>query len=241
MTYTAFMGYMIWPLLAYIAFLGIYIWFGVKNDDFKDVVITDENAQMSWSKRTDFLILLGVVGLNAFSILPEAKIGSLIISNMVWSSAGFAIYMIMKHLPSRDDLSSYIQWRMITIASVVICFGWFTGLLSEPIMAYTTATISTAGIVIAAAIGVVASFLLGKSFRYAAITVLLTKIFGMQYFLLFYIIELAGFLLSPSHHTFLVVQQYFGARIVPYVGVIFFLSATLVATAFAVTFGNNVW
>jgi hypothetical protein len=58
--------------------------------------------------------------------------------------------------------------------------------------------------------GFLASFALGSSGKFAGITALSTSIFGIQYLPLFFAIDYAGYMLSPSHKCLSITKSYFG-------------------------------
>lgn len=213
LTYSSFMSYMIWPLIISFIFIFGYIYFFINDDDIQGFHINDE-TQMSWSKRVDFLLLIGLIALNAVSVFPTVMLGGVAIEGMSWSSAFYALYLVFKHIPSKEELKSYVQWRLIGFTAIVITMGWMVGLLAPQLLIFINTISHGYGIWVSVCIGFLASIVLGSSSRYAAIAVMLTQIFGMPYFLLFYVVEYVGYLLSPVHKCFAIGQMYFRTKII---------------------------
>ena len=230
LSYSAFMGYMVWPLLLSFVVICGYIIFFMKDTDLQGFGEQTEE-EMSWSKRLDFLLLMGLILLNAFSVFPVISIGLLQIEGMTWSALSFASYLIMKHLPAKCNLTAFVHWDLIGFTTAVIIFGWVVGAFSSYIMAFIGAISLSQGLLLACLIGFASSFLLGSSSRYAAIAVILTKIFGIKYFILFYIIDYVGYLLSPAHKCLVIGQTYFKTKMVDYLKVILVLCITLLILA----------
>jgi hypothetical protein len=230
LTYPQFMMYMWAPLLAYIVFLGIFLIFFVKNDSLKDAPI-ESVVPMTWSKKIDALVMFGLILLCAFGVIPNLVIGLVSLNGYLLCTVGYTIYMILKHLPAAKQINSFITWRVVGISFAAILLGWGVAAYSEPIVAFFNSMLKSTDIYVALTVGFVLSFLLGHAGRYIGLTVILTSIFGLKYFSLIYMVELAGFIISPGHHSLVVVQQYFGANTVKYYGAIALLGAILIASA----------
>jgi hypothetical protein len=85
-------------------------------------------------------------------------------------------------------------------------------------------------ILIVSVLGFVASFLLGSSAKYAGIVSLLTSVFGMQYFVLFFTLEYSAYLISPSHKCLPIGQKYF------HTGFLTYLKALIIWISFMLTY-----
>jgi hypothetical protein len=230
LTYSAFIGYMIIPVILSFAVIFGYIFWCIKDEDIIGFHV-DENAQMSWSKRVDFLLLTFFLILNACSVFADIKLGSIKISGMAWSAAFFAIYLVFKHIPSRAELASFVNWKLVSFTALVITAGWLVGFYANSIQDFIKANAQGYGVFGALIIGFAAAFALGSSSRYAAIAVILTKIFGMPFFLLFFIVEYAGYLLSPTHKCMAIGQLYFNTRLRDTYAVVGFLVVVLITFA----------
>lgn len=69
---------------------------------------------------------------------------------------------------------------------------------------------STAGIVVVVLAGLVASFLLGSSGKFAGFTALATAVFGPVYLPLFFAFDYMGYMFSPVHKCMIIGKEYFG-------------------------------
>jgi hypothetical protein len=76
--------------------------------------------------------------------------------------------------------------------------------------------------------------LLGSSGKFIGIAVLLTKIFGMKYFVLFFALEYSGYLISPSHKCTCIGKMYFGTPILDYAKVLLLWIILIIITAVSV-------
>jgi hypothetical protein len=65
-------------------------------------------------------------------------------------------------------------------------------------------------------IGFVVSFLMGSSGKFIAVAVLMAQVFGVEYFLWFFAIDFAGYLLSPTHKCVMIGNRYFGTPVSTY-------------------------
>jgi hypothetical protein len=92
------------------------------------------------------------------------------------------------------------------------------------------------GMVIVSAIGLIASFLMGSSGKFIAIAVIMAQVFGVEYFLWFFAIDFAGYLLSPTHKCVMIGNRYFGTPIGTYYKALGGWGALLLATAGIITF-----
>jgi hypothetical protein len=75
---------------------------------------------------------------------------------------------------------------------------------------------STVGFMSVSALALGSGWLFGSSSKFAAFSVLLTKLFGIQYFVWFFALEYVGYLLSPAHKCLAVGKTYFGTPIKDY-------------------------
>jgi hypothetical protein len=98
---------------------------------------------------------------------------------------------------------------LILIVAGIIVLGNVVGLYYNEIENYIKQFNGAQSILVASMVGFMASFLLGSSSKYASIMSLLTSIFGMKYFILFFTLEYSAYLISPSHKCLPIGQKYF--------------------------------
>ena len=80
------------------------------------------------------------------------------------------------------------------------------------------------------------SLALGSSSRFAAITVLCTGIYGIEYLPWFFVIDYAGYMLSPAHKCFYIGKSYFNTKLVDYLIAISILLLSLVIVSVIMSF-----
>jgi hypothetical protein len=92
------------------------------------------------------------------------------------------------------------------------------------------------GMVAISAIGFMASFLMGSSGKFIAIAVIMSQVFGHEYFLWFFALDFAGYLISPTHKCVMIGNRYFGTPVSTYYKALGGWGALLLATAGTITF-----
>jgi hypothetical protein len=193
LTYVSFMSY-IWPLLLITAvYIGYYI-FTLKDDEV-DIVINDD--EINW-KNISLVVVPFFITIFVSCLTPYYFI----------AFTAFTSYLIT-YSKSYDKLLTYIKWDLVLIVAGIIVLGNVVGLYYNDIENYIKQFNGAQSILIASMIGFMASFLLGSSSKYASIMSLLTSIFGMKYFILFFTLEYSAYLISPSHKCLPIGQKYF--------------------------------
>ena len=200
LTYTAFMSY-IWPLLL-ITFLYISYYILSLNDDEIDIEVKD--GPINWKN----IILVVVPFLTTILI-------SCFTPFYFAAFTTFTFYLIM-YSKSWSKLFNYINWELIWIVALVIILGNIIGSYSNEIENYIKLYNNPKNILFICVISFLASFLLGSSAKYASIVSLLTSVFGMEYFVLFFTLEYSAYLISPSHKCLPIGQKYFHTGFLTY-------------------------
>ena len=90
------------------------------------------------------------------------------------------------------NLISYINWELLWIVAVIIILGNLIGSYYPQMEEFLKQYKTPESILIVAVLGFLASFMLGSSAKYASIVSLLTSVFGIQYFVLFFTLEFLG-------------------------------------------------
>jgi hypothetical protein len=193
LTYVTFMSY-VWPLLListlYIAFYIITL-----KDDEVDIELNDE--EINW-KNIALVVVPFFVTIFVSCLTPYYFI----------AFATFTSYLIV-YSKSYKKLLGYINWELILIVAGIIILGNLVGSYYNQIEDYIKQFNGPQSILVASMIGFIASFLLGSSSKYASIMSLLTSIFGMKYFVLFFTLEYSAYLISPSHKCLPIGQKLF--------------------------------
>ena len=221
LTYIAFLE-LIWPLLALsLIYIGAYIYFQV---DEKDIAIQPTSFKMSSLTRNVFPMIIAIATYIAFN-------------NFYLSFGLLALYyMILTSTWNLKKLHGYINWEVILTVGIVIVLGeYFKSYDSEfknfiQTQSYINPE-TLVGMLAISVFGFGASFLMGSSSKFVALSVLMTQIFGLQYFLWFFAIDYAGYLLSPTHKCVMVGNRYFGTPYKDYYAVLLGWVLILLLTA----------
>lgn len=199
LTYSAWLM-QIWPLLvSSLLFVGWYIWFKVKDDE---IAIKPSNFKMSAVIRNTFPMILAIAGYIATE-------------NFYITFGLLALYyMMITQTWNIKKILGYINWEvLITVGAVIILGKYFQTHNAEFISFIKSLSLdphSFVGMLVISLVGFAFSFLMGSSGKFIAIAVLLAQLFGQEYFLWFFAIDYAGYLVSPTHKCVMVGNRYFG-------------------------------
>ena len=199
LTYGAWLG-MIAPLLiASLVFIGWYIWYQTKEED---LAIAPGNFKLSQVMRS--------------SLPMFVAIGAYIWSNNFIACFGLLTlyYIIITQQWNIQKLLGYVKLEVILTVAVVIILGNYfkseQAYFQEVIKGIGLDPATLTGMLAISAVGFGASFLMGSSSRFIALAVLMAQLFGPQYFLWFFAVDYAGYLLSPTHKCVMIGNRYFG-------------------------------
>ena len=129
--------------------------------------------------------------------------------------ATFTTYLIT-YSNSWKKLLSYINWQLVFIVAGIIILGNFINSYYSLMESYIKTYNNPKNILVVSVISFLISFLLGSSTKYASIVSLLTSVFGMHYFVLFFTLEYSAYLISPSHKCLPIGQKYFHTGFMTY-------------------------
>ena len=215
LTYVQFMSY-IWPLLL---ISGLYISYYILslNDDEVDIEVKD--GPIDW-KNIYLVVIPFLVTIMMCVFFTKYYFGFF---------TGFTLWLVY-YSKSWGKLMGYINWELIWIVALVIILGNLVGSYYSQIETLIKEYSTPSNILIVSVLGFVASFLLGSSAKYAGIVSLLTSVFGMQYFVLFFTLEYSAYLISPSHKCLPIGQKYF------HTGFLTYLKALIIWISFMLTY-----
>lgn len=226
LTYTAFIGMVAPLLLVSFTFISWYIWTQVHNEE-----IHVESVPFKISAVVRNVVPM-CVAIGAYVYNEKWMIGSF----------GFLTlyYMLITQQWCPKKLLGYVSWGTLLTVALVIVLGNYAKSYSEEI----TNLIKSAGLdphtvlgmMLISIIGFVGSFFMGSSGKFIALAVLMAQLFGAEYFLWFFAVDYAGYLLSPTHKCVVVGNRYFGTPISSYYRALGTWSILLLATAGAFTF-----
>lgn len=112
------------------------------------------------------------------------------------------------------DPTKLVDWQLIGLLAIIIVFGNFAKEYTSEIKQF--ADDSGLTIVQMSVISFIGSFFLGSSSRFAALTVVATTIFGIEYLAWFFALDYAGYILSPIHKCAFIGWRYFKTPFVMY-------------------------
>lgn len=226
LTYVAWLG-LIAPLLV-VSFLFItwYIWSQVHDEE---IVITPGNFKLSSVMR---------------NVLPMFVAIGMYIYNKDWMIGCFGFlslyYIIITQQWNIKKLMSYVRWDVLVWVGAVIALGNYMKTYDASWQAMLKGSMldphTFVGMAVISAIGFLASFLMGSSGKFVAIAVLMAQVFGVEYFLWFFAIDFAAYLVSPTHKCVMIGNRYFGTPLGTYYKALGTWGLLLLATSAIITF-----
>ena len=225
LTYIAWLG-MIAPLLiTSLLFISWYIWTKTKDEE---IAIKPGNFKLSAVIRS--------------SLPMFVAIGAYVYTNNYIICFGLLTlyYRIITQQWDFKKLLSYVNWEVLVTVALVITLGnyfksenaYFQSLIKGLGVDPTTFL----GMLIISTIGFGSSFLMGSSSRFIALAVLMSQLFGIEYFLWFFAVDFSGYLLSPMHKCVMIGNRYFGTPYKTYYIVLGTWVAILLTVAGTITF-----
>jgi hypothetical protein len=228
LSYATFIG-MIAPLLVVsFAFISFYIWKQVKEEE---IVIAPGNFKMSAVTRNvmPMFIALGVY------IWGGGEDNVFVIFGLLT-----LYYVFLTQQWNYKKLLGYVNWEvLVTVGAVIILGNYFKShmdLYQTYIKGVGLDPTNVYGMIAISLIGFAVSFAMGSSGKFIAIAVLMSQVFGAQYFLWFFAVDYAGYLLSPTHKCVMVGNRYFGTPLKTYYKALGTWAAILLLTAGVTTF-----
>jgi len=226
LTYTVWLG-MIAPLLVVsLAFIAWYIWNQVHDEEIN---IAPGNFKISSVLR---------------NVLPMFVAVGFYIYNSHWMVGCFGFltlyYILITQQWNLKKLLSYVRWDVLIMVGAVIMLGNYMkthdGAFQAVIKNVGLDPHTFVGMLIISAIGFVASFLMGSSGKFVAIAVLMAQVFGIEYFIWFFAIDFAAYLISPTHKCVMVGHKYFNTPLPTYYKALGAWAILLLITAGIFTF-----
>lgn len=199
-TYTEFMGY-IWPILL---ITGVYVTYYVLSLKDDEVDIEVSNEPIDWSNI--LFVVIPFLGTILFSCITDYYF---------YAFTAFTFYLIV-YSKLWNKLLDYINWELLWIVGVIIILGNVVNSYYPEMENYIREYSTSGNILVVSMLGFLAAFLLGSSAKYAGIVSLLTSVFGMEYFVLFFTLEYSAYLISPAHKCLPIGQKYFHTGFLTY-------------------------
>jgi hypothetical protein len=225
LTYTAWLGLIAPLLVVSLLFIGWYIWSQIHEEE---IAITPGNFKLSAVLRNTVPMFVAVAAYIAGA------------SHILCFGLLALYYVIITQQWNPKKLLGYIKWDVLVWVGLAIMLGNYMKSNSGAFEAIIKASVldphTFVGMVIISAIGFVASFLMGSSGKFVAIAVLMSQVFGIEYFLWFFAIDFAGYLISPTHKCVAVGNRYFGTPLSTYYKALSSWGLLLLVTAGIITF-----
>jgi hypothetical protein len=226
LTYGAWLGLIAPLLVVSLAFITWYIWTQVKDEE---ITITPGNFKLSAVLR---------------NVLPMFIAVGLYIYNSAWMIGCFGFltlyYIIISQQWNIKKLLSYVRWDVLLWVGAVIALGNYMKTYDAAWQAMLKTSVldphTFVGMAIISAIGLMASFFMGSSGKFVAIAVLMAQVFGQEYFLWFFALDFAGYLLSPTHKCVMIGNRYFGTPVNTYYKALGAWGLLLLVTSGVITF-----
>lgn len=198
--YGAVLFHLLPLLVVSLALVIAYITFAVSEDDI-ELNVSNEHFKVSNIIRNvvPFLIAIAVAisGIN-----PVIVFGMLTL-----------YYMILTLTWDWNKLLSFVDFKLIAWVAVIIIVANVTRENTDAIKAYLENSpfdiTTTWGFISISAISLGSAFLFGSSGRFAAITTILTLVYGVEYFVWFFALDFIGYLISPMHKCMAIGKLYF--------------------------------
>jgi hypothetical protein len=228
LTYGALMGMLAPMLVVSLALIVGYIFLRVKEEDVVIREFDDTNFKISRITR-GLVPFLAAIGGVIYGVEPAFAFGALTL-----------YYMIVTMTWDYKKLMSYINWEVIVWVFIIIALSNFArgytneikGLLQNTI--FDTQTLM--GWVSLSVVSFGSAFALGSSSRFVALAVILASVYGAEYFVWFFAVEFAGYLLSPMHKCAAIGMTYFGTPFKRYASALGVWAVSVVGVAGVFTF-----
>jgi hypothetical protein len=200
LTYGAVLYNLLPLLIVSLGMVFAYIAYWVKEEDI-ELNVSKQHFKVSQIIRNvvPFLIAIGVA---IAGIHPAVVFGMLTL-----------YYMILTLTWDGKKLLSYVDWKLIAWVAVIIATANITREYTDDIKTFLENSpfdINTVtGFITISAVSLGSAFLFGSSGRFAAITTILTLVYGIEYFVWFFALDFIGYLISPMHKCMAIGKMYF--------------------------------
>ncbi|MDD2230579.1 MAG: hypothetical protein PHY48_14365 [Candidatus Cloacimonetes bacterium] len=190
-TFTQFISVMWVPALLMVTVSVAYIFSFVSEEEITLTKVSNSDSSGIWS-------VLGLFGaIIVASIFP------------IYTTYIFGAYALGLLASHRSFKRSWIDWKVLVFAAIAIALGNIIGSKQAVLMVYLTPYINAQAITAIAALSFLMAFAMGSSAKYAAVCGAIVKVVGLKYLPLFYLVEFAGYMMSPSHDCVAIAKSYF--------------------------------
>ncbi len=209
LSYAEFLGMMAWPLVVVLAVCFGYIALFISEEDIALAAGGDAAPSPRGHLLDAGLFVAGFVA---------AGVGL----NVALVFGGLAVFYVARHrVPWREALG-HVNWKLVAVVVGVVLFAAALRVYADEMRQALEAFVKGHGLtpVYAGALTFTLSLILGSSSRYSAVAVVATLIYGMDTFVFFFLVDYAGYLLSPTHKCVWIGKMYFDTPLGRYYRVI---------------------
>lgn len=190
-TYGQFISIMWLPAALMVSFSLVYIFNFVGEDEIALAETNDGDCGTAWS----------VVALFAAIILASFM--------PAYTTIVFGVYALCLVVLFKKFSLSWIDWKVLAFAAGAIALGSIMGANEKVLVSYLKPYLVSGSIAAIAVLSFLIAFAMGSSAKYAAICGAIIKVVGIKYLPLFYLVEFAGYLMSPAHDCVAIAKSYF--------------------------------
>lgn len=195
----------IWPFLA--ISIGMAAWYIFTQVENKDLTHIPDAPKYNGKRLLISILPFAYVTAGLLIAQPEIP--------KVFLFVPMALYYIL--LTKAKRWWKHIKWKNVAFLSGILALASLTNIWHDAMVEHL-AMLGNPWIGAAAGFGF--AYLLGSSAKYAGFMVLLSQLFGLQYFQLFAAFDYCGYLLSPAHKCLALGKMIFGTPIREYYKVI---------------------
>ena len=208
-TFAQFISVMWVPALLMVTFSIAYIFSFVSEDEISLIKVTSSDAKGAWSVAGLFVAIIGA------SFIP------------MYTTYIFGLYAAVLVVYFRKFQISWIDSNVLMFATGAIALGNVIGANQDIMLEYLTPYINAKALTAVAVISFLMAFAMGSSAKYAAVCGAIVKVVGIKFLPLFYLVEFAGYMMSPAHDCVAIAKSYFktpvGMFLLPLVALSFML------------------
>ena len=193
-------------LIVTFVFITWYIWTRIKDEE---ISVTPGNFKLSTVMRNVFPMFIAI----GTYIYNEQLMATIFGTLMFY-------YMFITQQWNIKKLLKYVKWDVLITVAIVILISNLIKTQSSFIENWVNSTgfdpKNALGAITLGFVGFMISFLLGSSSKAGGIAVILAQLCGVQYFLFFFALDFAGYIISPMHKCVAIGNRYFGTKLSTY-------------------------
>jgi hypothetical protein len=126
----------------------------------------------------------------------------------------------------KQQIVSYV--KTLAVVALIIILGNVIGQYSDHVVSFVESARQDGLLIVALIAGFLGSFALGSSSKFGGFTAIAVSIFGIEYLPLFFSVDYAGYILSPTHKCLAIGKSYFGTPLKKYYSVLVSYTGILV-------------